>query len=87
LGAEEVRFGRCDYLADLESNCKTRVMRWLWVPEKADVVFTLEYSIRSAQTASYNLLGLSRTPPSVYKGQYDPRVLLKAFLTLHDKSV
>jgi len=49
-----------------------------------DVVFTVEYSIRSAQTAVYSLLGLSLAPPPVYKGGYDPRVLLKAFLTLHD---
>jgi oleate hydratase len=52
-----------------------------------DVVFTVEYSIRSAQTAVYSLLGLTRRPPPVYKGQYDPRVLLKAFLALHDRSV
>ena len=51
-----------------------------------DVVFTVEYSIRSAQTAVYSLLGLERTPPPVHKGQYDPRVLLKAFLALHGKS-
>jgi oleate hydratase len=50
------------------------------------VVFTVEYSIRSAQTAVYSLLRLSRTPPPVYKGHYDPRVLLKAFLALHDKN-
>jgi oleate hydratase len=49
-----------------------------------DVVFTVEYSIRSAQTAVYSLLELSRTPPPVYKGNHDPRVLLKAFLTLHE---
>jgi len=49
-----------------------------------DVVFTVEYSVRAAQTAVYSLLGMSRTPPPVYKGRYDPRVLLKAFLTLHD---
>ena len=49
-----------------------------------DVVFTVEYSVRSAQAAVGSLLGLSRTPPPVYKGRYDPRVLLKAFLTLHD---
>jgi oleate hydratase len=48
-----------------------------------DVVFTVEYSIRSAQTAVYALLGLKREPPAVYKGQYDPRVLYKAFTTLH----
>jgi oleate hydratase len=52
------------------------------IPE--DVVFTVEYSIRSAQTAVCSLLGLNRTPPQVYKGSHDPRVLLSAFLTLHD---
>jgi oleate hydratase len=49
-----------------------------------DVVFTVEYSIRSAQTAVYALLGLNRMPPPVYKGQFDPRVLYQAFKTLHD---
>jgi oleate hydratase len=49
-----------------------------------DVVFTVEYSIRSAQKAVYTLLGLDREPPAVYKGQYDPRVLYRAFTTLHD---
>ena len=52
-----------------------------------DVVFTVEYSIRSAQTAVYSLLSLNRTPPPVYKGQYDPRVLLQAFLAIHDIDV
>ena len=49
-----------------------------------DVVFTVEYSIRSAQTAVYALLGLKREPPAIYKGKYDPRVLYKAFMALHD---
>ena len=49
-----------------------------------DVVFAAEYSKRSAQTAVYHLLGLKRTPPSVYKGQRDARVLLDAFRTLHE---
>jgi myosin-crossreactive antigen len=44
----------------------------------------VDYSICSAQTAVYSLLGLSLTPPPVYKGRYDPRVLLNAFPTLHD---
>jgi oleate hydratase len=48
-----------------------------------DVVFTVEYSIRSAQTAVYSLLNLNRKPPAVYKGDHDPRVLLKAFSALH----
>jgi oleate hydratase len=49
-----------------------------------DVVFTVEYSIRSAQTAVYALLGLKREPPAVYRGESDPRVLYKAFMALHD---
>lgn len=50
-----------------------------------DVVFTIEYSIRSAQAAVYALLGLPKQPPPVYKGYHDPRILLKAFFALHDK--
>ena len=42
-----------------------------------DVVFTVEYSIRSAQVAVYGLLDLQRKPSAVYKGKYDPRVLLR----------
>jgi len=49
-----------------------------------DVVFTVEYSIRSAQNAVYGLLGLDRKPPPVYRGEFDPRVLYRAFLALHD---
>ena len=48
-----------------------------------DVVFTVEYSVRSAQTAVYALLGLGRQPPPVYKGNHDPRILLRAFEKLH----
>ena len=49
-----------------------------------DVVFTVEYSIRSAQLAVYGLLDLQLKPPGVYKGKFDPRVVLKAFRALHD---
>ncbi len=49
-----------------------------------DVVFTVEYSIRSAQAAVYDMLGAGRQPPPVYKGQFDPRVIYKAFRALHD---
>ena len=49
-----------------------------------DVVFTVEYSIRSAQAAVYKLLGLKREPPPVYKGRFDPRVIYKAFMAVHD---
>ncbi len=49
-----------------------------------DVVFTVEYSIRSAQAAVYALLGLALEPPAVYQGKFDPRVLYRAFRALHD---
>lgn len=52
-----------------------------------DVVFTVEYSVRSAQTAVYKLLKINRTPPAVYKGQYDLRELHTAFKALHDIGV
>jgi oleate hydratase len=48
-----------------------------------DVVFTVEYSVRSAQTAVYSLLKLDKKPSPLYKGQYDPRVLFSALETLH----
>jgi oleate hydratase len=47
-----------------------------------DVVFTVEYSVRSAQTAVYALLDLDREPAPLYKGQHDPKVLYTAAKTL-----
>jgi oleate hydratase len=49
-----------------------------------DVVFTVEYSIRSAQIAAYGLLGLDRSPPPVYQGKFDSHVIKQAFKALHD---
>jgi oleate hydratase len=40
-----------------------------------DVVFTVEYSVRSAQTAVYSVLGIDKAPSRLYKGEYDPTVL------------
>ena len=48
-----------------------------------DVVFTVEYSVRSAQIAVYSLLNLDKKPSAFYKGQHDPRVLFEALKTLH----
>ena len=47
-----------------------------------DTVFTVEYSVRSAQLAVYSLLKINRTVPPIYKGQYNPRVILNALKTL-----
>ena len=47
-----------------------------------DVVFTVEYSVRSAQMAVYTLLDLKKEVPPVYKGQYDVGVLFNALSAL-----
>jgi len=49
-----------------------------------DVVFTVEYSVRSAMTAVYTLLGIERSPPAVFKGYHDLRSIVQAFGALHD---
>jgi oleate hydratase len=46
------------------------------VPE--DCVFTVEYSVRTAQTAVFSLLGLDREPTPVYRGSHDICALLGA---------
>lgn len=43
-----------------------------------DCVFTVEYSVRSAQIAVHGLTGLSPEPPPVYRGDLDPRVIWRA---------
>ncbi|WP_405485005.1 oleate hydratase [Nocardia sp. NBC_00511] len=48
-----------------------------------DVVFTVEYSVRTAQVAVATLLGLDTQPKPVYKGQHNPKVLVEALETLH----
>jgi oleate hydratase len=48
-----------------------------------DVVFTVEYSVRSAQIAVETLLKLEMKPSPLYKGEYDPHVLFDALKTLH----
>ncbi|QCB44346.1 oleate hydratase [Sphingomonas sp. PAMC26645] len=48
-----------------------------------DVVFTVEYSVRSAMTAVYSLLKLNKKPPPVYKGLHSPQVIVDAIRTMH----
>lgn len=47
-----------------------------------DTVFTVEYSVRAAQTAVFTLLKLDKTPPPVYRGEDDPVVLAEALKTM-----
>jgi oleate hydratase len=50
------------------------------IPE--DVVFTVEYSVRSAQIAVYSLLHLDKRVSPIYRGYLDPRVLLDSLRTV-----
>jgi oleate hydratase len=47
-----------------------------------DVVFTVEYSVRSAQTAVFSLLDLDRQVSPLYKAQHDLGVLFRSLKTL-----
>ena len=47
-----------------------------------DVVFTVDYSLRSAQTAVYSLLKLDKEVTPIYKGQYDTRVLFNSAISM-----
>lgn len=46
-----------------------------------DVVFTEEYSVRSARTAVYRLLGLDKPVVPIRQYQYDVRMLFQSFIT------
>ena len=48
-----------------------------------DVVFTVEYSVRSALMAVYTLLEIKKEIPPVFKGQHDVGVLFNALKTMH----
>jgi oleate hydratase len=47
-----------------------------------DVVFTVEYSVRTAQTAVYELLELNKKPIPMYKGDHHIDVLFDAMKTM-----
>ena len=53
-----------------------------FVEIEEDVVFTVEYSVRSAQEAVYGLMGLKKQPTKMYHGDRHPTVLAKAMKTL-----
>jgi len=43
-----------------------------------EVVFTVEYSVRSAQIAVYSLLGIDKEVSPIYKGTHDAKVLFES---------
>ena len=49
-----------------------------FVEMEQDVVFTVEYSVRCAMVATYQLLGINREIPAIYNGLLDPKVGLQA---------
>jgi len=53
-----------------------------FVEIKRDTVFTVEYSIRSAQIAVHELMGTDQKPKDIYRGEHDVSVLVNALKTL-----
>ena len=49
-----------------------------------DCIFTIEYSVRTAMEATYQLLGIDRGIPEVFNSTYDVRKLLDAMSRLRD---
>ena len=64
----------------IEFLCLTRL-------QPGDVVFTMEYSVRSAWTAVHTLCGKGRRPPPAYSGLRDPRALIRILRALCRNSV
>lgn len=52
---------------------------------ETDVVFTTEYSVRTAMEAVYELLNIDRGVPEVFASAYDVRVFLNAVYILMDR--
>ncbi|KAF2465094.1 67 kDa myosin-cross-reactive antigen family protein [Lindgomyces ingoldianus] len=50
------------------------------IPE--DTVFTVEYSVRGAQMAVYELMGLDKHPKGVYKGEHHIGVMVEAMMKM-----
>ncbi len=53
-----------------------------YVEIKDDVVFTVEYSVRSAMMAVYSLLGINKKVPPVYRGYLNPIIVWRAIKAL-----
>jgi len=49
-----------------------------FVEIEEDVVFTVEYSVRSAQEAVYGLMGMKKKQTKMYRGDRHPSVIAKA---------
>jgi oleate hydratase len=49
-----------------------------------DVIFTIEYSVRTAMEAVYTLLDIERGVPEPWGSQYDLRALLNSAIVLRD---
>jgi oleate hydratase len=47
-----------------------------------DLVFTVEYSVRSAQTAVYSLLKIDKAVSPLYKGEHNVGVLFSSLRTM-----
>lgn len=53
-----------------------------YVEMERDVTFTMEYSVRAAQTAVYHLMGVDKEPPPVHRGDQSVQTLGEALMAI-----
>jgi oleate hydratase len=58
-----------------------------FVEIEEDVVFTVEYSVRSAQIAVYGLMGLEKQPTKMYHGDRHLTVLANALKAMLEDGI
>jgi len=66
----------------IPDNSKNFAFLWQYTEIPNDIVFTVEYSIRSAQIAVYWLLWLDKKVTPIYKWIYNIKVMLTAIKTI-----
>ena len=66
----------------IPDSSKNFAFLWQYTEIPNDIVFTVEYSIRSAQIAVYWLLWLNKKVTPVYKWIYNIKVMLTAIRTI-----
>jgi oleate hydratase len=66
----------------IPKNSTNLAFLWQFCEIPDDVVFTVEYSVRSAQIAVKSFFKLNKKIPPIYKGIYNIKVLFNAFVTI-----
>jgi len=66
----------------IPKNTKNLAFIGQFCEQKDDIVFTDEYSVRSAQTSVFSLLNIDKNPTPIYKGHHSLKVLYRMIKTV-----